>query len=89
MIDPICPHCQNTGFEVRSEAVAGSSQKLAMVRCAACGAPVSLIHPADIGEERIRREAELHEFGLLVSELHRRLMDLEGRLESHLRSSAR
>jgi hypothetical protein len=80
MVDPICPHCQNTGFEIYREAVVGATQKLPMARCSACGAPISLFPSAELLPEASRCEAQLQALTRLVEDMLRRLTDIETRL---------
>ncbi len=61
-----CPHCQNTAFEVSDAEVAGSKQRLTIVRCAKCGAPFGA------------REA--HEYWSLLQEQDARIKNIEHQL---------
>jgi hypothetical protein len=80
MLDSICPYCQNTRFELSGEAIIGAPSKLPVMRCTACAAPVAVLPP---DRERVPAEdapvdARIRDLGVLVSDLHRRLGDIEG-----------
>ena len=82
MVDAVCPFCQNTGFELRGEPVSGFAFELPIVRCSACGAPVSVLQGADIAQVLNRQGELIGQLGGLIKDIHRRLVELEGRMPS-------
>jgi hypothetical protein len=80
MADAVCPFCQNTGFEVRAESLSGLSSELPLVRCSACGAPVSVLQTTDVGQALNRQDEQIRALSALASEILRRLADIDKRI---------
>jgi hypothetical protein len=84
MVDAVCPFCQNTGFELRGEPISGSAPALPIVRCSACGAPVSVLQGADVGQALNQQVEQIRQLSALMTDVHRRLIDIEGRMSKIL-----
>ena len=86
MVEPICPYCQNTSFELYNETILGASSQLPVVRCTACAAAISVLQPAAAEKvlDETRIEERMRELGSLVLEVDRRLADIEGRMSKML-----
>lgn len=74
MVELTCPHCQNSSFESGLESISGFSKKLSVFRCAACGAPVSVLP----------EEEELGKTVVALSETVAQLFCAVERLEARL-----
>ena len=80
MVDAVCPFCQNTGFELRGEPISGFAPALPVVRCSACGAPVSVLQGADLGQVLNQQVEQIRQLSALVTDVHRRLINIEGQI---------
>jgi hypothetical protein len=80
MVDAVCPFCQNTGFELRGEPISGSAPALPIVRCSACGAPISVLQGVDLGQALNQQVEQIRQLSALVTDVHRRLINIEGRI---------
>jgi hypothetical protein len=58
-----CAKCSGHGFELAPFTPVGESRKLAMIQCAQCGTPVSVVDPAGAVQiEALRKQiAEIDE----------------------------
>ncbi len=77
MADAVCPFCQNTGFELRAERVSGIASEVPLVCCSACGAPVSVLQGADLGQALNRQDEQIRALAAAASEILRRLAALD------------
>ena len=84
MVDAVCPFCQNTGFELRGEPISGSTPALPMVRCSACGAPISVLQGGDFGQALNQQVEQIRQLSALMTDVRRRLIDIEGRMSKIL-----
>jgi hypothetical protein len=80
MVDVVCPFCQNTGLELRGEPVSGVAFELPILRCSACGAPFSVLQGADLAQALNQQVEQMRQLSTLVSDVHRRLGQIEGRM---------
>ncbi len=81
MVDVVCPFCQNMGFELRGEHVSGFAFELPVVRCSACGAPISVLQGTDIAQALNQQGELIGQLSMLVKDVRRQLVDIEGRLQ--------
>ncbi len=80
MVDAVCPFCQNTGFELRGEPISGVAPALPVVRCSACGAPISVLQGIEFGQALNQQVEQIRELSALMTDIHRRIIDIEGRM---------